>query len=73
MRRITDGTMLETDQIPPSKNGYVDTVTNADGSVDMWFGSAKPDDVAESNFRPPLTLPLCSRSPTPDAPLSSPW
>ena len=42
--------MLETDQILPSKNGYVHTVTSADGSFDVWFGPAKPDDVAESNF-----------------------
>jgi hypothetical protein len=47
---ITDGTMPETDQLIPSRNGYEDTVTNADGSFDMWFGPVKPADVAKTNF-----------------------
>ncbi len=47
---VTDGTMPETPQLLPSINGYNDVVTNADGSIDIWFGPALPADVAESNF-----------------------
>jgi hypothetical protein len=47
---VTDGTMPETAQLLPSRNGLENTVMNADGSLDMWFGPARPDGIAGSNF-----------------------
>jgi hypothetical protein len=47
---VTDGTMPETDQLLPSRNGFERTVKNADGSMEFWFGPARPDGVAETNF-----------------------
>jgi hypothetical protein len=48
---VTDGTMPETPQLLPSKNS-LDTsiVKNSDGSVDLWFGPAKPADAPEQNW-----------------------
>jgi hypothetical protein len=47
---VTDGTMPETDQAFPSTNSYYDIPRNEDGSVDIWFGPVKPDDVADTAF-----------------------
>lgn len=47
---ITDGTMPETPQLLPSINAFNDVAKNADGSIDLWFGPAKPADAAASNF-----------------------
>lgn len=47
---VTDGTMPETEQLLPSTNGYYDVDTNEDGSIDIWFGPAQPDGVADANF-----------------------
>ncbi|MDO6406477.1 hypothetical protein CTZ24_24210 (plasmid) [Pantoea phytobeneficialis] len=47
---VTDGTMPETDQLLPSTNGYYDLPKNQDGSIDIWFGPAKPDGVADNAF-----------------------
>lgn len=47
---VTDGTMPETEQLLPSTNGYYDIPKNDDGSVDIWFGPAKPEGVADSAF-----------------------
>jgi hypothetical protein len=47
---VTDGTMPETDQLLPSTNGYYDLPKNKDGSIDIWFGPAKPDGVADNAF-----------------------
>jgi hypothetical protein len=47
---ITDGTMPETDQLLPSRNGFEKTVKNADGSMEFWFGPARPKCVAGTNF-----------------------
>jgi hypothetical protein len=48
---ITDGTMVETPQLMPSINSLSDAVAkNADGSIDLWFGPAKPADAPDTNF-----------------------
>jgi hypothetical protein len=47
---ITDGTMPETPQLLPSRNGFDKVANNPDGSVDLWFAPAKPADVAEPNW-----------------------
>lgn len=47
---VPDGTMPETDQLLPSKNGFENTVTNEDGSIDIYFGPARPKSVAETNY-----------------------
>jgi hypothetical protein len=47
---ITDGTMVETPQLMPSINGFNKVASNSDGSVDLWFGPAKPADVPQSNW-----------------------
>jgi hypothetical protein len=47
---ITDGTMPETEQLLPSTNGYYDIPKNADESLDIWFGPAKPKDVVDAAF-----------------------
>ena len=47
---VPDGTMPETDQLLPSKNGFENTMINDDGSIDLYFGPKKPEDVAETNF-----------------------
>ncbi|WP_430647181.1 DUF1254 domain-containing protein [Agromyces sp. GXS1127] len=47
---ITDGTMPETEQLLPSTNGYYDLPQNDDGSLDIWFGPAKPDGVVDAAF-----------------------
>jgi hypothetical protein len=47
---ITDGTMPETPQLLPSVNGLGKVATDADGSVDLWFGPQKPSDAPESNW-----------------------
>lgn len=46
---ITDGTMPETPLLP-SINGFNKVATNSDGSIDIWFGPAKPAKAAESNW-----------------------
>jgi hypothetical protein len=47
---ITDGTMVEAAQLMPSINGLNKVVSNSDGSVDLWFGPAKPAKAPESNW-----------------------
>ena len=47
---ITDGTMVETPQLMPSINGFNKVASNSDGSVDLWFGPAKPTGAPDSNF-----------------------
>ena len=47
---ITDGTMPETSQPFPGKNGYDKLVKNKDGSVDLYFGPTKPEAAPESNW-----------------------
>lgn len=47
---VVDGTMPETDQLIPSRNGYEDTNINADGSIDIYFSPKKPEGVSELNF-----------------------
>jgi hypothetical protein len=47
---VTDGTMPETSQLMPSKNGFENTVKNEDGSIDLYFGPTRPEGVAETNF-----------------------
>jgi len=47
---VTDGTMPETSQLLPSKNGFENTVKNDDGSIDLYFGPTKPQGVAETNY-----------------------
>lgn len=47
---VTDGTMPETEQLLPSTNSYYDLPRNDDGSVDLWFGPSRPDDVADAAF-----------------------
>jgi len=47
---ITDGTMPETAQLLPSTNGYYDIPQQADGSVEIWFGPAQPQGVADAAF-----------------------
>jgi hypothetical protein len=47
---VTDGTMPETPQLLPSKNGYDKTVKNEDGSIDLFFGPTKPSGVPETNW-----------------------
>lgn len=45
-----DGTMPETDQAFPSRNTFDRVEEGADGSVDLYFGPAKPDGVNEKNW-----------------------
>lgn len=48
---ITDGTMPETPQLIPSKNSLdASILANDDGSVDLSFGPALTDGMAESNW-----------------------
>jgi hypothetical protein len=47
---VTDGTMPETSQLMPSKNGFENTVKNEDSSIDLYFGPTKPEGVAETNY-----------------------
>jgi hypothetical protein len=47
---ISDGTMVEAPQLMPSINGFNKVATNADGSVDLWFGPQKPADAPEPNW-----------------------
>jgi len=47
---VTDGTMTEAAQLMPSINGMNNVQTNADGSVDLYFGPSKPVDAPESNW-----------------------
>jgi hypothetical protein len=42
--------MPETPQLLPSVNGLGKVATNADGSIDLWFGPQKPADAPESNW-----------------------
>src|SRR5215475_6752615 len=47
---ITDGTMPETPQLLPSINGFNEVKKNADGSIDLYFGPAKPTGAPDSNY-----------------------
>ncbi len=47
---ITDGTMPETSQPFPGKNGYDKLVKNKDGSIDLYCGPTKPEGAPESNW-----------------------
>lgn len=47
---ITDGTMPETPQLLPSKNQFDELDGNPDGSVDLYFGPTRSDDVPERNW-----------------------
>lgn len=47
---VVDGTMPETDQLIPSRNGYEDTIVNEDGSIDLYFGPERPKGVSELNY-----------------------
>lgn len=47
---ITDGTMTETTQLLPSINAYNKVATNADGSIDLWFGPTKPAAATDANW-----------------------
>ena len=48
---ITDGTMTSAPQLLPSINSLDQSVAkNKDGSIDIWFGPAKPDKVAATNW-----------------------
>lgn len=47
---VTDGTMPETPQLMPSRNGFDNVETNEDGSIDLWFGPTQPEGVAASNW-----------------------
>jgi hypothetical protein len=45
-----DGTMPQTDQPFPGTNGLDKPQYNADGSIDLYFGPAKPQDINEKNW-----------------------
>jgi hypothetical protein len=47
---ITDGTMTAAPQLMPSINGFNKVATNADGSIDLYFGPQKPPNTADSNW-----------------------
>jgi hypothetical protein len=47
---ITDGTMTAAPQLMPSINGFNKVATNADGSIDLYFGAQKPPNTADSNW-----------------------
>ena len=47
---ITDGTMTEAAQLMPSINAFNTVTKNADGSVDLWFGPAKPAAAPQANW-----------------------
>jgi hypothetical protein len=48
---ITDGTMPETPQLLPSKNSLDESIVkNDDGSVDLFFGPTRPENVAATNW-----------------------
>ena len=42
--------MPETPQLLPSINGFNEVAKNQDGSIDLWFGPAKPAAAPASNF-----------------------
>jgi hypothetical protein len=47
---VTDGTMTETEQLLPSINSLGKVAANADGSVDIDFGPAKPAHTPNTNW-----------------------
>lgn len=47
---VVDGTMPETKQLLPSTNGYYNIPKNSDGSIDIWFGPQKPDQVVDAAY-----------------------
>lgn len=47
---VTDGTMPETPQLIPSRNGYENIVKNDDDSIDLYFGSTKPAGAPAENW-----------------------
>ena len=42
--------MTAAPQLMPSINGMSKVAKNADGSIDLYFGPRKPDNVADSNW-----------------------
>ena len=48
--------MPETPQLMPSTNGYYDIPKKSDGSIEIWFGPQKPQDVADAAFVLPGTV-----------------
>lgn len=42
--------MPKTEQLLPSTNGYYDIPKHANGSIDIWFGPKKTNDVVDSAF-----------------------
>jgi hypothetical protein len=50
-----DGTLPQTSQPFPSRNLYDKPQSNADGSVDIYFGPKKPSNVSEKNWLQTLT------------------
>lgn len=47
---VIDGTMPETDQLIPSRNGYENVEKNSDGSIDLYFGPTRREGVGEMNW-----------------------
>jgi hypothetical protein len=47
---VVDGSMPETPQLLPSINGYNKVMKNADGSIDLFFGSSRPAAASETNW-----------------------
>ncbi|RFD39871.1 DUF1214 domain-containing protein, partial [Vibrio parahaemolyticus] len=47
---VVDGTMPETSQLLPSKNGFDNIEKNTDGSIDLYFGPQLPNGAPESNY-----------------------
>lgn len=47
---VTDGTMPETPQLIPSKNGFENTVKNKDGSINLHIGPTQPEGIADTNW-----------------------
>jgi hypothetical protein len=47
---VTDGTMTAAPQLMPSINGMNKVASNPDGSVDLYFGPAKPAGAPDSNW-----------------------
>jgi hypothetical protein len=45
-----NGTIPETEQAFPSRNQFDRVVTNPDGSVELFFGPAKPANAPEQNW-----------------------
>jgi hypothetical protein len=51
VQQLNNGNWLpQAPQLLPSINGFNKVTANADGSVDLYFGPAKPTNVAQSNW-----------------------